>query len=67
MGMLVLGRLVGQEIIITTPSEEIRLMLIDIRGDKARLGFSAPPHVKIHRLEVKERIDANRGEATESP
>jgi carbon storage regulator len=35
---------------------DIRVMVVDIRGDKVRLGIEAPTDVPVHRLEVYEAI-----------
>jgi carbon storage regulator CsrA len=56
-GMLVLSRQPGGSIVIDTGHERIEVMLVEIRGFGARLGFTAPPHVTINREEVQERID----------
>ncbi len=59
--MLVLARKVNEEIVITLEDgREIKLMLIEIRGDKARIGCSAPPSIIIHRKEVADAIAAER-------
>jgi len=47
--MLVLGRRVGEEIWI---GDDIRVVVVDIRGNQARLGFDAPLEVSIRRSEV---------------
>ena len=36
--------------------ENIVVTVIDIRGDKIRLGIEAPKHVSVHRREVYDRI-----------
>jgi carbon storage regulator len=51
--MLVLSRCKGEEIVI---GNEIRVMVIDVRGDKVRLGITAPRDVSIHRREVYDKI-----------
>ena len=51
--MLVLSRKKDEKIII---GDNITLMVIDIRGDKVRLGIQAPDDVTIHREEVYEAI-----------
>ncbi len=51
--MLVLSRHKGETVLI---GHEIEVTVLDIRGDKVRLGFSAPGDVQIHRREVYEAI-----------
>ncbi|QDU82211.1 hypothetical protein Pla110_39660 [Polystyrenella longa] len=51
--MLVLSRKKDEKIII---GDKITLMVIDIRGDKVRLGIDAPKDVTVHREEVYEAI-----------
>lgn len=61
--MLVLGRERDQEIIITTKSgEQIVVMVVDIRGDKVRLGFTAAYDISIRRREVQDAIARGRHE-----
>ena len=51
--MLVLSRKKDQSVRI---GSDIVITIIEIRGDKVRLGFSAPKDVSIHRQEVYEKI-----------
>jgi len=51
--MLVLSRQRDQTIII---GDDIEITVVDIRGEKVRLGISAPPHISVHRKEVYESI-----------
>ncbi len=51
--MLVLSRLRDEIIMI---GDEIEIMVVDIRGNKVRLGIKAPPQVPVHRKEVYEAI-----------
>jgi len=51
--MLVLSRKANQEICI---GDNIRIMVIEIRGDKVRLGVVAPRDVPVHRHEVYDAI-----------
>lgn len=53
--MLVLSRKKGEEIVI---EGGIVVTVVSIRGDKVRLGITAPRGVEVHRKEVKERIEA---------
>lgn len=47
--MLVLSRLRDESVMI---GEEVEVKVVDVRGDKVRLGFSAPNHVAVDRKEV---------------
>jgi carbon storage regulator len=51
--MLVLSRKKDESIRI---GSDIVITIIEIRGDKVRLGFAAPKDVSIHRQEVYEKI-----------
>lgn len=51
--MLVLSRKKDEKIII---GDQIKIMVIEIRGDKVRLGIDAPKEVSVHRQEVYEAI-----------
>lgn len=60
--MLVLSRKREESVIIRLTEDmlkgtEIRVTVVDIRGDKIRLGFAAPMEVSIHREEVQEQVD----------
>jgi carbon storage regulator len=51
--MLVLGRYVGEKIQI---GSNVIIEVIEIRGDRVRLGITAPGDVPVHRTEVGEKI-----------
>jgi carbon storage regulator len=51
--MLVLSRQRDQTIMI---GDDIEITVVDIRGDKVRLGINAPPEIPVHRKEVYEAI-----------
>lgn len=55
--MLVLSRMRDESIVI---GDSIVITVVDIRGDKVRLGINAPTEIPVHRQEVYEAI--NRGE-----
>ncbi len=50
--MLVLTRKVGEEIII---DGRIRITVTQVKGDKVRIGITAPPEVRVDRQEIHER------------
>lgn len=58
MGMLVLSRKKDEEIVI---GGNIKIMVIEIRGDKVRLGIDAPREVSVHRREVFDAIQREMG------
>ena len=51
--MLVLSRQRDETIMI---GDEVELTIVDIRGDKVRIGINAPSSVAVHRKEVYESI-----------
>jgi len=51
--MLVLSRKKNESIVI---NEDITVVVVEIRGDKVRLGVEAPKEVPVHRREVYEAI-----------
>ena len=55
--MLVLSRKKGEEIVI---GDAIFMTIVDIRGDKVRVGIEAPREIPVHRREVKEAIDRDK-------
>lgn len=51
--MLVLSRKKNESIVI---GDNITIVVVDIRGDKVRLGVDAPKEVPVHRQEVHDAI-----------
>lgn len=60
--MLVLSRKTHEVVKI---GEDIEVVIVEIRGDKVRLGFTAPKIVPVHRKEVWEAIQ-KQGEGNRS-
>lgn len=57
--MLVLSRKKTEAIVIVCPDgTRLRIVVTEIRGDKARIGLHAPNDYVIHRDEVQQAIDA---------
>jgi len=54
-GGLTLGRRAQESVVIRCGDTTIEVVMVEIRGDKARLYFSAPRHVEILRAELEER------------
>lgn len=59
--MLVLSRKKNESIII---NDDITIVVVEIRGDKVRLGVEAPKEIPVHRNEVYEAIRRNQVQAT---
>ncbi|MEM9082521.1 MAG: carbon storage regulator CsrA [Planctomycetota bacterium] len=59
--MLVLSRQRDETIMI---GDEVEITLVDIRGDKVRLGIKAPTKIAVHRKEVYEAIRAENERAS---
>lgn len=54
--MLVLSRKKNESIVI---NDNISIVVVEIRGDKVRLGIEAPKNVPVHRKEIYEAIQAD--------
>ena len=59
--MLVLSRHRDESIII---GDDIVITVVDIRGDKVRLGIAAPIEISVHRQEVYEAIQRENRQAS---
>ena len=60
--MLVLSRKRNEQIVI---GDNVVLTVVDIRGDKVRLGIDAPRDVPVHREEVYKAIQAEKQNASD--
>jgi len=58
--MLVLSRQRDETIMI---GDEIEITVVDIRGDKVRLGITAPTRIAVHRKEVYDAIKVENEQA----
>ncbi len=61
--MLVLSRQRDESIII---GDNIVITIVDIRGDKVRLGIQAPIEIPVHRQEVYDAIQRENMQAAQS-
>lgn len=57
--MLILTRRVGESVII---GDDITLTVLGVRGHQVRLGVDAPKDVSVHREEIYQRIQQEKGE-----
>lgn len=58
--MLVLSRQLDESIMI---GDDVVITIVDIRGDKVRLGIAAPTDIAVHRQEVYEAIQRENMQA----
>ncbi|MCH8242321.1 MAG: carbon storage regulator CsrA [Planctomycetes bacterium] len=58
--MLVLSRQRDETIMI---GDDVEITIVDIRGDKVRLGITAPRHIQVHRKEVYDAIKRENEQA----
>ncbi len=52
--MLVLTRKCGEKVVF--PQQEVTVTVLEVRGDRVRIGIEAPAHIRIHRYEIWQRI-----------
>jgi carbon storage regulator CsrA len=59
--LLILSRKANEVVQITVPAstepQVIRVMVVEVRGDKSRIGFAADKSVMIHREEIQRIVD----------
>jgi len=60
--MLVLSRQRDETIMI---GDEVEITIVDIRGDKVRLGINAPRNIQVHRKEVYDAITRENEDASQ--
>jgi len=61
--MLILSRKVDEKVVI---GDDIKISIIEIRGDQVRIGIDAPKKVKVFRQEVYDAIKAENKAASKS-
>ena len=59
--MLVLSRCKDESIMV---GENVEVMIVGVRGNKVRLGITAPRFISIHRKEVYEAIQREKNSKT---
>lgn len=57
--MLVLSRQKDESIVI---GDDVEITIVDVRGDKVRLGITAPKHIPVHRREIYDAIQREKAQ-----
>jgi len=57
--MLVLSRQKDETIVI---GDDIEITIVDVRGDKVRLGINAPREISVHRKEIYDAIQREKAD-----
>ena len=63
--MLVLTRKREEQIIIGPSTQETIITVVELRGDKVRIGIDAPRDVPVHRKEVADAIKEQQGKCAQ--
>ena len=61
--MLILTRGVGEALII---GDQIKITVLNLRDNQARLGITAPKNISVHREEIYQRIQREKGQGDEN-
>ena len=61
--MLVLSRQRDESIMI---GDDVEIIIVDVRGDKVRLGITAPKSIAVHRREIYDAIQREKNEKKNS-
>jgi carbon storage regulator len=57
--MLVLSRQRDESIMI---GDDVEITIVDVRGDKVRLGITAPKQIPVHRREIYDAIQREKAQ-----
>ena len=60
--MLVLSRQRDESIMI---GDDVEIIIVDVRGDKVRLGITAPKSIPVHRREIYDAIQREKTDKKE--
>jgi carbon storage regulator len=62
--MLILTRRVGETLVI---GDDVTVTVLGVRGNQVRLGVNAPKEVAVHREEIYQRIQMEKGGVESAP
>ncbi len=55
--MLILSRKIGEALLV---NNDIQIKIIEVTGDKVKIGIDAPKNIKILRKELRQTMDSNK-------
>lgn len=47
--------------------DDVEIIIVDVRGDKVRLGITAPKEIPVHRREIYDAIQREKAEKKQAP
>jgi carbon storage regulator len=57
--MLILTRRVGETLMV---GDEVSITVLGVKGNQVRIGVNAPKHIAVHREEIYQRIQDEKGQ-----
>jgi carbon storage regulator len=61
--MLILTRRIGETLMV---GDDVTITVLGVKGNQVRIGVNAPKDVSVHREEIYERIQREKGIETDS-
>ena len=61
--MLILTRRISESIVV---GDEVKVTVLGVKGNQVRLGIDAPKNIEVHREEIYERIQQEKGKTADS-
>ena len=58
--MLILSRQRDESIMI---GDDVEIIVVDVRGDKVRIGITAPKNIPVHRREIYDAIQREKNDS----